>query len=167
MEIIREAVISDDQVYRYTLYREWTEEPMFDAVNVLNWVMLNPSTADAEKDDPTIRKCIGFAKLNGFNAIRVTNLFAYRATIPKTLCAPGILPVGPDNDSYIWAIPSDETVVAAWGSFPYQHDWMYLRVESVIKLLNRKLWCVKKSGSSPVFRPWHPLYVPYGELIEF
>ena len=163
----KEAVISDDQLYRYTLYREWAEDPMFEGVKVLNFVMLNPSTADASVDDPTIRKCVGFAKCNGFNAIRVVNLFAYRATNPKDLLPLGDQIFGPDNDSYIREIPTEETVVAAWGSFPYPHNWLYRRVESVVKLLDRKLWCVKKSGPDSVPRPWHPLYVPYGPLIEF
>lgn len=163
--MIRKAIISDDARYRYSLYREWEEDP-FEDIKVLNFCMLNPSTADGLQDDPTIRKCIGFAKFNGFNALRVVNLFAFRATDPKELLEWTTAAIGQENDWYIEKIPADETVVAAWGSFPYPHNWAYHRVERVIQLLNRKLWCVKKSGTSPVFRPWHPLYVPYGNLIE-
>ena len=162
----KEAVISDDQRYRYTLYREWEEDP-FAGIRVLNFVMLNPSTADADKDDPTIRKCIGFAKLNGYNAIRVVNLFAYRATNPKELLDQGEFAIGDLNNSYIQELPPEETVCVAWGAMPYAHNWMYRRVQTVIWILNRKLWCVKKSGADACSRPHHPLYVPYGPLIEF
>ena len=163
----KEAVISDDRKYRYTLYREWAEDPMFEGIQVLNFVMLNPSTADAAQDDPTIRKCIGFAKHNKYNAIRVVNLFAYRATNPKDLqkfYVEGGDIVGERNDEYVAEIPPEETVVAAWGStFKNEYFWKR-RVEKTINLLNRKMRCLRKTQEG---RPWHPLYVPYGPLIEF
>lgn len=68
------AVLSEDGVYRYRLTREWGEN--LDACKRVCFVMLNPSTADASKDDPTIRKCIGFATRLGFDALEVVNLFA-------------------------------------------------------------------------------------------
>ena len=165
MDTYKEAVISGDQVYRYTLYREWAEDPMFAGVRVLNFVMLNPSTADADKDDPTIRKCIGFAKLGNFNAIRVVNLFAYRTSSPKILVrqyGAGLGVIGPNNDAYIRELPPEEMVVAAWGSSFYGDTFIRFRINVVKELLNRKLWCVKQTEG----RPWHPLYVPYGPLIE-
>jgi hypothetical protein len=161
----KEAVISDDEVYRYSLYREWSED-LFD-VRILNFVMLNPSTADADKDDPTIRKCVGLAKLGNFNAIRVVNLFAFRATKPGDMQWSHINGgdiVGPNNDSYVQEIPPKETVVAAWGAtFKNEYFWKR-RVSKTIELLNRSLWCLKKTKDG---NPWHPLYVPYGPLIEF
>jgi hypothetical protein len=169
----KEAVISDDQKYRYTLYREWEEDP-FAGIRVLNFVMLNPSTADADKDDPTIRKCIGFAKLNEYNAIRVVNLFALRSTDPDNLKYNhdrGDDIVGPLNNGYVWELPPEETVVAAWGSTFKREKWFQKRVEETKNLLNRKLWCVKYTDDGlrdpSQRRPWHPLYVPYGPLIEF
>lgn len=75
------AVLSDDGVYRYRLDRTW--DPRLGRVL---WVMLNPSTADATEDDPTIRKCKGFANRWGYGAITVVNLFAFRATDPQNLC---------------------------------------------------------------------------------
>jgi hypothetical protein len=167
METYKEAVISEDGRYRYTLYREWPDD-VFDPRQVLNFVMLNPSTADADKDDPTIRKCVGFAKLNGYNAIRVINLFAFRATNPKDLqkayYGDCLDVVGPLNDSYVREIPPEETVVAAWGSTFKNETFLIRRVRETTALLNRKLWCLKKTNEG---RPWHPLYVPYGSLLEF
>jgi hypothetical protein len=107
----RDAVLSDDGRYRYRLSRRWTEGP------TLHWVMLNPSTADADKDDPTIRRCVGFATHNGFGSISVCNLFALRATNPRELIPACSAAVGPANDKFIQEIPSGSTVVAAWGAF--------------------------------------------------
>lgn len=109
----RGALLSEDGRYRYRLWRLWDE-----LAPVMTWVMLNPSTADAEVDDPTIRKCIGFAKQHHYGGIVVVNLFAYRATDPKEL---GKVkdPVGPENDQHIlWACtaPLMLSVVAGWGT---------------------------------------------------
>ena len=105
------ATISDCQRYRYRLGRRW------DAGKVLVFVMLNPSTADAELDDRTIRRCIGFARSHGFGAIEVVNLYAYRATKPRDLKTAGY-PVGPENDRHIAEVCTGGLVGAvclAWG----------------------------------------------------
>ena len=85
------ALLSSCGTYRYRLWRYWHTER-----EPLIFIMLNPSTADAMQDDPTIRKCIGFAKRLGFGGIEVVNLFAYRATDPRDLRANGYQ-VGPDD----------------------------------------------------------------------
>lgn len=105
----KSAYISSCGKFRYTLSRRWGEgKPMV-------FIMLNPSTADAEQDDATIRRCIGFAKSHGHNAIEVVNLFAYRATKPSDLKAAGY-PVGTLNGAYIHeAISNAAVVVLAWG----------------------------------------------------
>lgn len=106
------AVISECGLYRYKLERIWDSKG-----KRLNFIMLNPSTADHTKDDPTIRKCIGFAKRLGFGSIVVTNLYAYRATKPKDLktkAKEGFDIVGSENNNYICqeAIDSNLTVFA-------------------------------------------------------
>jgi hypothetical protein len=165
MEMYREAVVSDDQLYRYTLYREWAEDIF--GVRVLNFVMLNPSTADGKLDDATVRKCMGFARLNGFNAIRIVNLFAYRATIPTEMAwqhENGTDIVGPNNDSYVRELPPEETVVVAWGSTFMNKPWVQKRVRKTLELLNRKVWCLGKTKDG---HPRHPVMLGYGPLLEF
>lgn len=109
-----DAVLSDCGTYRYALMRRWAEG------HPLRFVMLNPSTADATVDDPTIRRCIRFAQRDGYAALIVLNLYAFRSPHPKALltCAD---PVGPKNDRILWnhllsAVEGHNPVVAAWGN---------------------------------------------------
>lgn len=109
-----DAVISPSGRYRYLLTRCW--EPSLPA---LGFVMLNPSTADHAVDDPTIRRCLGFARSWGFGELRVVNLFALRAAHPTALLdtvAAGGDPVGPENPAHLRAVATAHTVVLAWGS---------------------------------------------------
>jgi hypothetical protein len=101
--------------YRYMLRRTWDE---------LGWVlvvvMLNPSTADEDNDDPTIRRCISFAKREGYGGIVVVNLYAYRATDPEDLKRVGWLE-GAQNDvllPYVLEVQrrAGERVLVAWGA---------------------------------------------------
>lgn len=105
----KHATFSMDGVYRYDLLRRWGPGA------AVNFIGLNPSTADATLDDPTIRRCIGFAKTWGFDALWMTNLFALRATDPKVMLA-AEEPFGSMNDVAIkTAAIRSELVVAAWG----------------------------------------------------
>jgi hypothetical protein len=116
------------------------------------FVGLNPSTADETEDDPTIRRCIDFAKGWGYGALCMVNLFAYRAT-DRAIMKAQHNPVGADNDR--WLLESAEhagIVVAAWGS-----DGTHMgRGQAVRKLLAGRLSClgVTKNG-----QPRHPLYL--------
>lgn len=95
--------------YRYRLGRKWGDTPD------LLFIMLNPSTADAEEDDPTIRRCVGFAKAHDHGGIQVVNLYAWRATDPRDLKAANY-PIGPDNDNHIKAaLGAAGAVCVAWG----------------------------------------------------
>jgi hypothetical protein len=146
-----DAVLSTCGFYRYQLRRTWsTARPP--AV----FIMLNPSTADASQDDPTIRRCIGFARAWGYGGIVVVNLFAWRATDPsQLLLAPGA--VGPDNDYYIrQALEQAGIVVAAWGS----HSFATSRIPAVHQLVlesGNRMLCL---GTTKEGHPRHPLYVP-------
>jgi hypothetical protein len=105
----RSAYISPCGAYRYSLSREWAPGP------ACTFIMLNPSTADADIDDPTIRRCIGFAKAWGFGGLAVVNLFAFRATSPKDMQS-AAEPVGPANDAAIAdGVGLSTIAVAAWG----------------------------------------------------
>jgi hypothetical protein len=142
-----DAIISPCGLYRYSLRRCWDETRTGVA-----FCMLNPSTADALKDDPTIRRCIGFAKRWGFGSLEVVNLFAYRATSPADLW-PLADPIGPENDAHIKnAVGRASLIVAAWGI----HGTHRRRGEDVAaRWQEAKCLGVTKDG-----HPRHPLYIP-------
>jgi hypothetical protein len=146
------AVISDCRRYRYTLERAWATAPRY-----LMWVMLNPSTADAEKNDNTIRRCIGFAKQLGYTGILVGNLYALRATNPKELRTPprGIDAVGPLNDRWLRMLAArTERVICAWGQTgPDKQRWQDVRA----LLLPHMLYTM---GFTKAGQPRHPLMLP-------
>jgi hypothetical protein len=142
------AALSEDGRYRYELTRRWHPTNPTMAV-----IMLNPSTADGHEDDPTIRRCVGFAKGFGCGALVVVNLYGLRATTPSVLWAVDD-PVGPDNDGYIaGAMAGAAVAVAAWGASGERE-----RVERVLELTaGTQLW---SWGSNKDGSPKHPLYLP-------
>ena len=141
------AVFSDDRVYRYRLWRTWdVEKP------VLGWIMTNPSTADETEDDPTIRRCIGFAKEWGYGSIVVGNLFALRATNPDELYEHDA-PVGPENDAQLQTIcEGADRVIAAWGN----PGSLQGRGREVAQSLDDELYALEVNQTG---HPKHPLYV--------
>ena len=143
------ATLSPDGRYRYRLGRRWAEGA------TVTWIMLNPSTADAANDDPTIRRCTDFTKRWGYGGLTVVNLFALRATDPRALRRAYDQPIGlPDNDRHIVeATASAALVVAAWGA----HGTMYARDRQVRMLLDgRAVHCL---GTTKAGQPRHPLYL--------
>lgn len=116
MSALDTAVFSEDRRYRYLLRRrvgDWEKRVLF--------IMLNPSRADEERNDPTIRRCIGFAQRWGFGLLDVVNLFALMSTDPAALLKAKD-PVGPDNDAAIRAaLEGADTVVLAWGNHALDH----------------------------------------------
>lgn len=142
-----DAVFSPCGKYRYVLRRIWDEQPP------VVFIGLNPSVADAEKDDPTIRRCVGFARDWGYGGLVMLNLFALRSTNPDELYDVGIDPVGPENDDYILTYAHD--TIAAWGT----HGSLLNRGEEVLwklQLLGRKVLCLGKTAGGS---PRHPLYL--------
>ncbi|MBW8001714.1 MAG: DUF1643 domain-containing protein [Planctomycetes bacterium] len=108
--IKKHAIFSRDREYRYTLWRLWDSNKGY-----AMFICLNPSTADEESDDNTVRRCVGYAKKWGYGGVCIANLFAFRATKPRKMKAAKD-PIGPKNDSWIkfLAIRAG-VVVAAWG----------------------------------------------------
>ncbi|HQR19741.1 MAG TPA: DUF1643 domain-containing protein [Burkholderiaceae bacterium] len=105
-----DAALSPCGTYRYALWRKWASGPQ------VLFVMLNPSTANATQDDPTIRRCIGFARSWGFGSLAVGNLFAFRCTDPSQLQTARD-PVGPENDRWLKRLRNEASLcVAAWGN---------------------------------------------------
>lgn len=155
------AVLSHCGRFRYWLERD-IGDPLFvdNRANLTaTFVMLNPSTADAIEDDPTIRRCRSFAreKLRATRLI-VVNLYAFRATDPMALVAAGY-PVGPENDHTIARALREATagVVVAWGKRAQPE-----RVEAFCALANvfgrtGDLLCLRRNADGS---PGHPLYVP-------
>lgn len=155
----RYARISDDGFYRYTLGRRWSPP---DGPGSMVFVMLNPSAANAELDDPTIRRCIGFAKREGLGGIHVVNLYAWRSTNPDTMFAlervDGHDIIGPDNDetlraTFREAAREGRPVVAAWGT----QGWG--RADFVKMLANAAGVQFRSLGTTKDGSPRHPLYV--------
>ena len=160
-EVRRSADVSPDGTYRYYLGRRWNADPATRALT-LAFIMLNPSTADAEQDDPTIRKCVGFARRLGYDAISVFNLFAYRATDPadlKRAMRAGVDVVGPENDERLGTLlrgrlAVGQGVVAAWGA--HAPDG---RVRAVLAMPGSRALCTLGLTAKGV--PRHPLMLGY------
>lgn len=142
------AVFDQSELYRYWLWREWNAD-----LPRLSFVMLNPSTADADRNDPTIRRCIQFAKTWGYGAVDVVNLFAYRATQPRIL-RQAKAPIGQENDRHLQTVcDRADAIVLAWGNW----GSMYGRDRSVLELLDgQSAFCLGVTRSG---QPRHPLYV--------
>lgn len=150
--MIKSAVLSEDGKYRYRLSRSWGDGPK------VGFVMLNPSTADAEVDDPTIRRCVNFAKAWGYDGIEVVNLFAYRSTKPSFLDSDYFFhPEGGERgDEEIVAFCKDvDLIVAAWGA----HGHRRLRDELVLGLIRSQGKPVHVLGLTKDGKPRHPLYL--------
>ena len=152
------AVFSDDKKYRYRLDRVWDK-----SLPLMAFIMLNPSTADAETKDSTISRCIKRATLNGYGGIIVGNAYAYRSTDPKKLKLVGDA-IGPDNDEHLLQIMKDcQEVVVAWGA--HAKIGRAKRICDLAFSIDKQLYylALTKKG-----QPRHPLYLPYGlELMKF
>lgn len=141
------AVFSADRRYRYQLWRRWAEGGEYCC-----FIGLNPSTADENTDDPTIRRCIGFAKAWGYNALCMLNLFAFRATDPDIMKSEPE-PVGEENDATLKRFTTGAgIVIAAWGVHGTHRE---RAGEVVAKFPN--LHCL---GTTKDGQPRHPLYLP-------
>jgi hypothetical protein len=151
------ALFSEDLTYRYRLWRRWdVKRP------IVNFLMLNPSTADEVKNDPTVERCQRRAMAMGAGELIVTNIFAFRATDPAELMNVED-PVGPDNDVEILkAAKIADVVVCAWGV----HGCLCGRQGLVIRdllLAEIRLHCLGKTKNG---HSRHPLYVAYAKKLE-
>jgi len=142
------AIFSLSRVYRYRLWREWGHGGRGRVV----WLMLNPSTADENVLDPTLRRCAGYSRAWGYDSMEIVNLYALRSTDPKGLWQVDD-PVGPENDEHIIvATRSAQLVMLGWGGNARPE-----RVSEVVGLLiGVPLMCLKTTQAG---QPWHPLYL--------
>lgn len=145
------ATFSECGCYRYALRRTWDPR-----LSVLGYVMLNPSTADGERDDPTIKRCVHFARENGFGGIWVTNLFALRATDPAAVyaCAPEHA-AGPGNLGHVHEMSRGVGgVVLAWGNHGSHFPQRVEQVTAVLRVGDAPLYHLGLTSSG---QPKHPL----------
>lgn len=141
-----DAKLSSCRNYRYALWRTWDDTKPYAMI-----IGLNPSTADETQGDPTLTRCINFAKSWGYGGVCMANLFAYRATIPNDMKA-AKNPIGLENDVWLAQLSEDAgIVVAAWGN-----DGSHLDRSSVVKATLPNLHCIKMNKSG---EPAHPLYL--------
>lgn len=135
--------------YRYALWRIWNRD-----LPTVMFIGLNPSTADARRDDPTLVRCMGFARDWGYGGVYTANLFAFRATDPSDMKA-AKSPIGRDNNATIQRLAKKvDKVIAAWGN-----DGAYLDRAEAVRALVPELYYLKMNASG---QPAHPLYLPKG-----
>lgn len=154
-DIERKALFSKCRKYRYALWRRWDEKQ-----KQLLFIGLNPSMANEFEDDPTIRRCIGFAHSWGYGGFCIANLYAFCHPYPKELFKAKD-PVGPKNDFYLKQfIEENDQVALIWGNEANHSD----RYKEVLKLIEQPFCLhVNKSG-----QPAHPLYLKkHLKLIPF
>lgn len=139
------AKLSECRKYRFALWRTWDDSKPY-----VMFVGLNPSTADETTDDPTLTRCINYAKSWGFGGVCMANIFAYRATEPNDMKA-ATDPIGSENNDWLKKLSNEAgMVVAAWGN-----DGSYLGRSQQVKDLLPNLHCLKLNKSG---EPAHPLY---------
>jgi hypothetical protein len=146
-ELESTAVLSPDKKYRYQLVRRWGKEG-----KTVAFICLNPSTADADIDDPTVRRCIGYTKDWGGTQLLIGNLFSYRARDPRELLKVED-PIGLENDMWLSKIITDSDIaVAAWGVL----GSLRRRDAAILEKYSKQLYALRltKNGS-----PSHPLYL--------
>lgn len=161
-----DAVVSIDQRYRYTLTRSgWPADTATGDI-VLVWVMLNPSTADARVDDPTIRKVCAVSRVLGYRGIQVVNVCAWRDTSPANLikaARAGHDIFGPGNEGYLrGAFAGNPVVMCAWGAHGAD-DRIAPHVHRVRELLREYgSTCMQLGAPTLAGQPRHPLYLSAG-----
>lgn len=156
--MITGAKFSKCKNYRYALWRVWNM-PENEKPKMLAFIMLNPSTADEVKNDPTVERCQRRCKAWGFDGLFVANIFAYRSTDPAALYDIKD-PVGPQNDKHILNIASlSKQIICGWGN----HGNLHSRGREVCNNLRKAGYLpyalvINKDGN-----PKHPLYVGYNQ----
>lgn len=152
--VTRGAILSPCEKYRYKLWRIWD----ITKPDVL-FIMLNPSTADATKDDPTITRCINFAKSWGYGGLYVGNLCAFRTKKPEILHKAhfeNFDVVGPRNNEYISEMARHASlIIYAWGAHGLTYSFQVAKLKHFIG--NHVPHCLYILGSG---LPGHPLYLP-------
>lgn len=192
--MMRTAVIAGfHSEWRYELWRRWGPRPNSIGRGSLVFVMLNPSTADSKTDDPTVRRCVGFAWGAGYTGLKVVNLFAHRDRDPGFLVETGTAAAGRhrahvrecrrtgrrpldrrffeknEQESYVgpdndaWIKGACERKDVVLAWGSRGPDW---RAEEVLEILKGSAARILCLGRTKAGRPRHPLYVPASKALE-
>lgn len=156
------VLLSPDERYRYVLWRLWERHR-----GACTFVMLNPSVADEKLPDPTVTKCVGFARRWGFGAVIVVNLFALRSTLPEVL-KKAQDPTGPHNAHFVKRVLDSrwtKRLVLAWGNEGALHarDEAFMVVNE-----QREMYCLQPPNKSALTRlgaPRHPSRIDYSSRL--
>lgn len=151
------CVFSPDRTYRYSLLHVMDESNQ----SMIAWIGLNPSTADENELDPTLRRVRAFSLREGFGRFVMINLYAFRSTDPKGLSIP-VDPVGPENDRTIRAtFGLADMVVVAWGAWNNGQDRKRQVMQDArgARMVYDKMFPMKCLGLTKGGEPRHPLYV--------
>lgn len=149
--------------YRTVLTRRW-DNGLCGWIPFMLWVGMNPSTAEADVDDPTIRREIGFTERLGYYAYVKCNVLDYRATNPKSLLDDGVVPCSPKNHRTIRQLADEaDLVVAAWGVLPKPLRHHAVALENDLRGDGVSLLCLGKTKDRA---PRHPLYVKSSKALE-
>lgn len=151
-----EAGISSDEKYRWWLFRCWKIK-----LPLIIWIMMNPSTADHKKNDPTILKVIRYSKRWGYGAVLVLNIYAFRSSKPENLPSRMSDAVGRSNDWWIrtifrFAARKDIPVICAWG---VKHKERGCRVRELADEAGLHLMCLELALNA---EPKHPRFLSEG-----
>jgi hypothetical protein len=151
------AELSYDEIYRYTLTRQW------DDGKCVAWICFNPSTATATEDDPSVRRMVGFSRMWGYGRMVLLNLYAVRSTDPKEVKRLGDNAIGPMNDYWILeAVKESREIVCAWGCSQHAPN-ILKRVQSVLGRITNEYpeFPINCLGYRKDGHPRHPLMLSY------
>jgi len=149
---------SPDQKYRYYLQRNFKKN----AKNLLVFIMLNPSTANEQYNDPTVERCQNHALNKNYDGMIILNIFAYRTTNPKQLLQTKN-PIGEkNNQTIINTIKKHQNIICAWGN----HGKILNRSNEIKKILKKHRKKTQAFEITKQNEPKHPLYIPYNKKLK-
>ena len=162
----RSATISADGLYRTDLTRVWSTDP---ERGMAAWVLCNPSKADGQVDDQSVRKGVGFTRRWGFSSMIWLNFWSFRSTDPWALLK-ATDPIGPDNDrAFRRVLPLASRIIFAWGDVAAKLPIFKARLPGVLRLCDTdglykgRVFCLGRTSSG---NPRHPLMLPYSTKLE-
>ncbi|RKD75223.1 hypothetical protein ATL39_0921 [Sinobaca qinghaiensis] len=146
----------NDRTYRYSLKCIWDDQK-----DIVTFIMLNPSVADADLCDPTLKRCMNFSKSWGYGGMNILNLYALISTNPKGLKLHND-PIGPENDKHLFeALKNTDKIVLACGQ---SYKGVKNRITNIMSLINdQEIYCIDTTVKNI---PKHPLYLKGNSVLK-